>query len=159
MISMTIVWLLLLLVPLFLYLVLMDIRANREKNERKEMSKHLKQEAAGDPDKLRCIEIHEIEVNLIDKITDKMHRILSDEVSDDLYAGAFKDYKPDIKELTECVMEHGYQPDIFDDKVLNILTELSRDPDLAFLLNHGICKEAELRHQLKLKTKELDKEK
>ena len=47
---MTIVWLLLLLVPLFLYLVLMDIRANREKNERKETIKHLKQEAAGDPD-------------------------------------------------------------------------------------------------------------
>lgn len=132
----------------------MDIRANREKNEEKEMFKHLKQEASGNPDKLRCIEIHEMEVNLINKITDKTEKILSDEVSDDLYKGAFKDYKPDIKELAECVLEHGYQSDILDDKILNIVTKLSRDPELAFLLNHGVRKEAELRHQLKLKTKE-----
>ena len=154
---MTIVWLLFLVAPLFLYLLLMDIRANREKKERNEMFENLKQEAAGDPEKLRLIEIHKIEANLIDKITDKMTAILSDENSDDIYAGAFKkDYKPDIKDLTECITEYGYQYNMFDDKVLNMVEKLAQDPDLTFLMKHGIGKEAELRHQLK---QEPDKEK
>ncbi|MDD5327010.1 MAG: hypothetical protein PHY02_04240 [Phycisphaerae bacterium] len=154
---MSIVWLLLLLVPLFLYLALME---RRDKKREKKFVEHLKEEASGSPEKLRLIEIYEIETNLVNKITDKMFCILSDEGKDDFYAGAFKeDYKPGKEELSECLLEYGYQPNMFDDKVSNMVKKLAHDPDLAFLLKHGVRKEAQLRHQLKLKTKELDKEK
>ena len=153
---MTIAWLLFLFVPFFLYLLLMDIHANREKKERNEVFDNLKQEVAGDPEKLRLIEIHEIEANLNDKIADMIEVILSDEVSDDLYKGAFNDYKPDIKDLAECITNHGYQPNMFDDKVLNIIEKLAQDPELTFLMKHGTGKEAEIRHELK---KQSDKEK
>lgn len=124
----------------------MERRDNRERNERKEQVKHLKREFADSPDKLRCVELLEIENDLGDKIEDKVYKLLRDEVSGDLYKGAFKDYKPDPRELCECVLNHGYRPDIFDDRVSNIVLKLSQDPELAFLRNHGVRKEAELRH-------------
>lgn len=162
---MTIVWLLLLIIPCFIYLGMMDIRANREKKEHKEKIERLKQEAAGIPERLHQIEIYDIEVNLTDKIYDKMEVILSDETKNDLYAGAFnKDYKLlrnfiGSEQLNKCIYECGYQPDMFDDKISYIVEKLAKDPDLTFLLKHGVYEEAELRYQLKLKTEELDKEK
>jgi hypothetical protein len=124
----------------------MERRENRERNERKEQIQQLKQQFGGDPDKLRCVEILEIENDLGDKIEDKMYKLLHDEVSDDLYAGAFKDYKPDPQKFAECVNNYGYRPDIFDDKVSKFVLKMSQDPELAFLRNHGVRKEAELRH-------------
>jgi tetratricopeptide (TPR) repeat protein len=161
---MTIVWLsLLIIVPGFIYLALMDIRANREKKEHKEKIERLKQEAAGSPEMLHHIEIYDIKVNLTDKICDKMEVILSDETKNDLYAGAFnKDYKLlrnfiGSEQLNRCIYEYGYQPGMFDDKISYIVEKLAQDPDLTFLLKHGVNEEAELRYQLKLKTEELDK--
>jgi hypothetical protein len=136
-----------------------DIRDKREKKECQEMIGQLK-EAAGSLEELHIIEIHEIELNLIDKITDKMIDILSAEVKNDLFKGAFKgDYKPGVEEMAKCISEYGYQPDMFDDKVTNMVEKLAQDPDLTFLLKHGVHKEAQFRHQIKLKTKKLDKEK
>ena len=62
-------WLFLLFIPLvaLLYAFLTGIREKREKNEREEKVKHLKEEYSGDPDKLRCVELLEIEYDLTDK--------------------------------------------------------------------------------------------
>ena len=139
-------WLLFLFIPLgILYLFLLERRENRERTERKEKFNHLKEELAGRPDELRHVEILEIENELDDKIADKLHKILSDETRNDLYAGAFKDYKPDANELADCIANHGYRPDLYDDKVSDVVSKLSQDPELTFLRNHGVRKEAELR--------------
>jgi hypothetical protein len=126
---------------------MIESRSNREKKERYEMFKQLKEDAAGDPEKLREIEIIEIKNRLIDDIMDKVFEILIDQDSDDLYKGAFKDNKPDQEKLTECLLEHGYMPNIYDEKVLNIVAKLSKNPKYAFLLNHGISKEAEIQYE------------
>jgi preprotein translocase subunit YajC len=151
---MSIGWLFLLLVLFlgFAFLAMMDMRSNREKKERKETIERLKQEAIGFPEKLNEIETLEIELDLNDKITDKIEDILRSEVSDDLYKGAFnKNRKPDIGELSKCIMDYGYQPDMFNEKVSNMIKKLACDPDFAFLLKHGVHKEAQIRHQLKIK--------
>jgi len=90
------------------------------------------------PDKLRQIEIYEIENYLSDKIMTKVYEILTDQDSDDLYCGAFKkDTKPEQGKLAECLIEHGYKPDLYDEKVSNIIAKLSEESEFAFLVNGG----------------------
>lgn len=151
---MAIVWLLLAAIAIavgFLYLAMMDVRANRQKKEQADEINRLKQEAAGSPEKLRLIEMREMELSLVNRIVDKIENILRDEHSDDIYRGAFKkDTKPGIGELVAAI-EDGYQPNADDDRVSGMIRKLAEDPDLAFLLKHGVHKEVQLRYELKVK--------
>lgn len=145
---MTLVWFaLIFIVGCVVYLFMMERQSKREKKERYEMINKMKDDAAGDPEKLRLIEIHEIEMVLTDKISEELLEILYEQDSDGLYKGAFKNNKPDINELTECLTEHGYQPERFDEKVNNMISTLAQNPELGFLLKHGVRKEAEIRYK------------
>jgi hypothetical protein len=132
------------------YAAILDIRTNREKKEEEDRINRLKEEAAASPEQLRLIEVYEIELALVSKIADKVQDILNAEHSHDFYAGAFKkDTKPDPHVFAEALMADDCRPDLLDDKTLGMIRRLAEDPEFAFLLNHGVHKEAELRYELK----------